>query len=153
MALTPKHHGFGKWDLLDDGGNVVAGGLTRAEVFERAGVAEPPMAAGRPQTGRPTPAEAQSVASTGGIPTHDAQGRPLTELQRRRLYEKQLEAGQKADGDRRLAPFRALCFALYDDDEANGLWRQIEPILLAGPEGLRREMRRNQRMNGARPAA
>ena len=69
----------------------------------------------------------------------------LTELQRRRLYEKRLEADQKAELAAKSGPFRKLLFETYDEDTAQRLWMRIEPMLNAGKEGVRRNVGVNMR--------
>lgn len=90
-------------------------------------------------------ADVATVNGGAGIPRAGKDGKPLTEDQRRRLYEKQLDRAYSQDADRRAAPFRALLFALYDEATAAVLWRQIEPLVKAGKEGVRREIGRNRK--------
>ncbi len=176
MALTIKHAGRGKYNVLD-GETVVDSGLSKEDAEAMAGTSsaddrqpEPiPTHAedGRelteaerrrlfeqrldeavihaPEVTEPLP-EAEGVVST--IPTRDADGRTLSEIERRRLYETRMNADRQVANDRALAPYKAMVFKDFDEDAADAIWRQMEPILKAGAEGVRRNLGRNMRVRG-----
>jgi len=147
MGLTIKHTGRGKYQVLD-GETVVASGLDKVHAQA---IADGDAPAPKPEEPEAEPAEhaPQSEGSEpagDGIPDRDENGLPLTEAQRRRIYEKRMETGRREENERFLAPYKAMVHRDFDEDTAAAVWRQIEPALQAGAEGVRRNLGRNMRV-------
>lgn len=137
MALTIKHRGFNKWQVLD-GETVTQDGLTKREAQAAAGLPvdpEPEKPAIEVKPGEPIPFERE--------------GYELTEAERRREYERRLEIDLRNNSAPTENLFKAACHASFDQATAEHVWRQIEPVIKAGGEGIRREIKRNQRAAAA----
>lgn len=81
------------------------------------------------------------------IPTHDKNGKALSEFERRRISERRLAEDMRSIEDRLNAPYKAM---LAIDPRFGGVgferaWMQFEAILNAGGEGLSRNLGRNMK--------
>lgn len=128
---TLKHRGFGRYDVLDDTGQPVAGGtgLSKSEA---------------------------TAFLNGKQATEDALARRARETVARqaadRKHQKEIDEAITAPLREELAEIRAVLARRRDADEVRILTAAFEPMLKAGKQAMRRERRARTIIVPAKPA-